>query len=71
MPTYAKICPGGRPPRRRKIIGNHTYILQPYHSAANTACNGVKVEDFPLDKITSIQYETGLMSGKLKNPLFW
>lgn len=27
---------------------------------------GLKVEDFPLDKITSIQYETGLMLGKVK-----
>ena len=27
---------------------------------------GLKVEDFPLDKITSIQYETGLMFGKIK-----
>jgi hypothetical protein len=27
---------------------------------------GVKVEDFPLDKISSIQYETGLMFGKVK-----
>lgn len=27
---------------------------------------GVKVEDFPLDKITSIQYETGLIFGKVK-----
>ena len=27
---------------------------------------GLKVEDFPLDKITSIQYETGLLMGKLK-----
>lgn len=26
---------------------------------------GLKVEDFPLDKITSIQYETGLMFGKV------
>ena len=26
---------------------------------------GLKVEDFPYDKITSIQYETGLMFGKL------
>lgn len=26
---------------------------------------GLKVEDFPLDKITSIQYSTGLMFGKL------
>jgi len=27
---------------------------------------GLKVEDFPLDKITSIQYETGLMFGEIK-----
>lgn len=27
---------------------------------------GLKVEDFPLDKITSIQYETGLLMGKVK-----
>lgn len=27
---------------------------------------GLKVEDFPLDKISSIQYETGMMFGKLK-----
>lgn len=27
---------------------------------------GLKVEDFPLDKITSIQYETGLIFGKVK-----
>ena len=27
---------------------------------------GLKVEDFPLDKITSIQYETGLLLGKVK-----
>lgn len=27
---------------------------------------GVKVEDFPLDKITSLQYETGLIFGKVK-----
>lgn len=27
---------------------------------------GLKVEDFPLDKISSIQYETGLMFGKIK-----
>jgi hypothetical protein len=27
---------------------------------------GLKVEDFPLDKISSIQYETGLLMGKLK-----
>jgi hypothetical protein len=27
---------------------------------------GLKVEDFPLDKITSIQYETGMMLGKVK-----
>ncbi|MGE0560467.1 MAG: PH domain-containing protein [Flavobacteriales bacterium] len=27
---------------------------------------GLKVEDFPLDKISSIQYETGLIMGKLK-----
>jgi hypothetical protein len=27
---------------------------------------GVKVEDFPLDKISSIQYETGLLLGKVK-----
>ena len=27
---------------------------------------GLKVEDFPLDKITSIQYETGLLLGKIK-----
>ncbi len=27
---------------------------------------GLKVEDFPLDKITSIQYETGLLWGKIK-----
>lgn len=27
---------------------------------------GLKVEDFPLDKITSIQYETGLILGKVK-----
>ncbi|OTG64370.1 hypothetical protein B9T25_13090 [Acinetobacter sp. ANC 4470] len=26
---------------------------------------GLKVEDFPLDKITSIQYETGLIFGKI------
>ncbi|MDG6230695.1 PH domain-containing protein [Glaesserella parasuis] len=26
---------------------------------------GLKVEDFPYDKITSIQYETGLMFGKI------
>lgn len=26
---------------------------------------GLKVEDFPLDKITSIQYETGLLLGKI------
>ena len=27
---------------------------------------GLKVEDFPLDKISSIQYETGLLLGKIK-----
>ena len=27
---------------------------------------GLKVEDFPIDKITSIQYETGLLVGKVK-----
>jgi len=27
---------------------------------------GLKVEDFPLDKITSIQYETSILSGKIK-----
>jgi len=27
---------------------------------------GLKVEDFPLNKITSIQYETGLLLGKVK-----
>ncbi|HEX9828188.1 MAG TPA: PH domain-containing protein [Flavobacteriaceae bacterium] len=27
---------------------------------------GLKVEDFPLDKISSIQYETGLLLGKVK-----
>ena len=27
---------------------------------------GIKVEDFPLDKITSIQYETGLLFGNVK-----
>ena len=27
---------------------------------------GLKVEDFPLDKITSIQYETGLIFGEVK-----
>ena len=27
---------------------------------------GLQVEDFPYDKITSIQYETGLMYGKIK-----
>lgn len=27
---------------------------------------GLKVEDFPLDKITSIQYETGLLLGSVK-----
>jgi len=27
---------------------------------------GLKVEDFPLDKITSIQYETGMVFGKVK-----
>ena len=27
---------------------------------------GLKVEDFPLDKITSIQYETGILMGKIK-----
>lgn len=27
---------------------------------------GLKVEDFPLDKISSIQYETGLILGKVK-----
>ena len=27
---------------------------------------GLKVEDFPLNKITSIQYETGMIFGKLK-----
>ena len=27
---------------------------------------GIKVEDFPLDKITSIQYETGILFGKVK-----
>jgi hypothetical protein len=27
---------------------------------------GIKVEDFPLDKLTSIQYETGLLFGKVK-----
>ena len=27
---------------------------------------GLKVEDFPLNKISSIQYETGLLSGKIK-----
>ena len=27
---------------------------------------GLKVEDFPLDKITSIQYETGLLLGGIK-----
>jgi phosphomevalonate kinase len=27
---------------------------------------GVKVEDFPLSKITSIQYETGMLLGKIK-----
>jgi hypothetical protein len=27
---------------------------------------GLKVEDFPLDKITSIQYETGLLLGEVK-----
>jgi hypothetical protein len=27
---------------------------------------GLKVEDFPLDKITSIQYETGLLFGEIK-----
>ena len=27
---------------------------------------GLKVEDFPLDKISSIQYETGLVLGKVK-----
>lgn len=27
---------------------------------------GLKVEDFPLDKITSIQYETGLILGEVK-----
>ena len=27
---------------------------------------GLKVEDFPLDKITSIQYETGMLLGKVK-----
>lgn len=27
---------------------------------------GLKVEDFPLDKISSIQYETGLIFGKVK-----
>lgn len=27
---------------------------------------GLKVEDFPLDKISSIQYETGMMFGKIK-----
>lgn len=27
---------------------------------------GLKVEDFPLDKISSIQYETGIMWGKVK-----
>lgn len=27
---------------------------------------GLKVEDFPLDKITSIQYETGIIFGKVK-----
>lgn len=27
---------------------------------------GLKVEDFPLDKISSIQYETGLVLGKIK-----
>lgn len=27
---------------------------------------GLKVEDFPLDKITSIQYETGLLLGEIK-----
>lgn len=26
---------------------------------------GLKVEDFPLDKITSVQYETGLLLGKI------
>src|SRR4051812_25141567 len=26
---------------------------------------GLKVEDFPYDKISSIQYETGLLMGKL------
>jgi len=26
---------------------------------------GLKVEDFPLDKVTSIQYETGLLLGKI------
>ena len=26
---------------------------------------GLKVEDFPYDKISSIQYETGLIFGKL------
>lgn len=27
---------------------------------------GLKVEDFPLDKVTSIQYETGLLFGEIK-----
>lgn len=27
---------------------------------------GLKVEDFPLDKITTIQYETGLILGEIK-----
>lgn len=27
---------------------------------------GLKVEDFPLDKITSIQYETGLVTGEIR-----
>jgi hypothetical protein len=27
---------------------------------------GLKVEDFPLDKITTIQYETGLLHGEIK-----
>ena len=27
---------------------------------------GLKVEDFPLDKITTIQYETGLLLGEIK-----
>lgn len=27
---------------------------------------GLKVEDFPLDKISSIQYETGILFGKIK-----